>query len=409
MSEDSQWQSIRHSKRPLPDGRRWARIADICEVATGGTPDTGHPEYYGGEICWLKSGDIKGMRIFDVPNRLSALGLTNSNARIHPAGSVMLAMSGQDKTRGTSAILMVPSACSQSVAALLPSAEALPEIIHFALVHRYQEIRRITGDNERTGLNLRLIRTIEIPLPPMVEQQRIVPILTEQMKAVDQARAAAEVRLESARALPSAYLRAIFESLEAKRWERRLLAEVCGITARQVDPKLPEYAGLPHVSGENIESGMCRLTHLKSAAEDAMISGKYLFEPGDVLYSKLRPYLRKVLVADFRGVCSADMYPIRVRQEVLDPRFAAWMLVSDEFTRYADAESRRARMPKLNREQLFAWKAPLPPISDQRRLVSMVEDQLRAVGRAREAVKEEFATINALPAAFLRGAFSGEV
>jgi type I restriction enzyme S subunit len=142
------------------------------------------------------------------------------------------------------------------------------------------------------------------------------------------------------------------------RWAR--LGEICEITARQVDPKVPEFGALPHVNGENIEGGTCRLLYLRTAAEEGMTSGKYLFEPGDVLYSKLRPYLRKAVVVDFRGVCSADMYPIRVNRAVLDPHFAAWMLVTEEFTRYADGESRRARMPKLNREQLFAWQAPLP-------------------------------------------------
>jgi type I restriction enzyme S subunit len=135
---------------PLPTGWRWVKIGEIAEVSTGGTPDTSHPEYYGDKIRWLKSGDIKGTYIDEVPNRISQLGLDNSNARVHPAGSVMLAMSGQGKTRGTSAILRVPSACSQSVAAILPTEHALPEIIHYALVNRYEDLERLQGImNER--------------------------------------------------------------------------------------------------------------------------------------------------------------------------------------------------------------------------------------------------------------------
>ncbi|OGG49000.1 MAG: hypothetical protein A3F84_14280 [Candidatus Handelsmanbacteria bacterium RIFCSPLOWO2_12_FULL_64_10] len=248
-----------------------------------------------------------------------------------------------------------------------------------------------------------------IPLPPLSEQQRIAAILNEQMAAVERARAAAGARLEAAKALPAAYLRTVFNSPLAQKWPRMRLGEICEITARQVDPKVPEFGNLPHINGENIEGGMCRLTYLKTAAENGMVSSKYLFEPDDVLYSKLRPYLRKAVVADFRGVCSADMYPIRVNQQVLDPHFTAWMLVSDEFSKYADEESRRARMPKLNREQLFAWKIPMPSISEQRRLISMVSNRITLVRRTQRALEEELAAINALPAALLRRAFNGDL
>src|SRR5437763_15717758 len=174
--------------------------------------------------------------------------------------------------------------------------------------------------------------------------------------------------------LPVAYLRGVFESDEAGHWPRRLLGEISSIVAPIVDPRVPEFGALPHVNGENIEAQTGRLIYLNTAADEHMISGKYLFETGDVLYSKLRPYLRKVVVADFRGVCSADMYPIAVNRNILDPHFIAWMLLSDEFTNYADAESRRARMPKLNRDQLFAWKAPVPALDVQRQIATKLRE-----------------------------------
>jgi type I restriction enzyme S subunit len=259
------------------------------------------------------------------------------------------------------------------------------------------------------GLNREDAYSVEIPLPPLEEQKRIARILNEQMATLERARAAAEAQMEAAKALPAAYLRAIFNSPEAQRWVRKPLGKICQIVARQVDPKLPEYAALSHVSGENIEGGLCRLLHLNTAAQDAMTSGKYLFAAGDVLYSKLRPYLRKVVVVDFRGVCSADMYPIRVNRDVLDPHFTAWMLVSDEFTKYADEESRRARMPKLNRDQLFAWNAPIPPLREQQRIVARLSEQMAAAGKTRKALEEQLNAINALPAALLRRAFSGKL
>lgn len=190
-------------------------------------------------------------------------------------------------------------------------------------------------------------------------------------------------------------------------WRRVTLGDICAITAKQVDPRIAEFGALPHVNGKNIESGTSRILHLETASKAGLISGKYLFEAGDVLYSKLRPYLRKVVVAESRGVCSADMYPIRVDREMIDPRFLAWLLVSDEFTKYATEESARARMPKLNRQQLFAWETALPPIEEQRRILSVLGEQMAAVERARAAAEAQLEAAKALPAAFLREGFCG--
>ncbi len=183
------------------------------------------------------------------------------------------------------------------------------------------------------------------------------------------------------------------------------MGDICEITAKQVDPRIAEFAALPHVNGTSIESGTCRLLHMEAASNAELISGKYLFEPGDVLYSKLRPYLRKVVVAENRGVCSADMYPIRVTRETVDPRFLAWLLATDEFTRYAIEESARARMPKLNREQLFAWETALPPIGEQHRILAVLEGQMAAVERARAAAEGQLEAAKALPAACLKEKF----
>jgi type I restriction enzyme S subunit len=140
-----------------------------------------------------------------------------------------------------------------------------------------------------------------------------------------------------------------------------------------------------------------------------MTSGKYLFEAGVVLYSKLRPYLKKAAIADFRGLCSADMYPILPKPDELTLSFLLQIFLSEPFTTYAESESQRARMPKLNRDQLLAYSAPLPPLEDQRRIAGVLKEQMAAVEKARASAEAELNTINALPAALLRRAFNEEI
>ncbi len=248
---------------------------------------------------------------------------------------------------------------------------------------------------------------LEIPLPPLAEQERIARRLTEELAAVDQARAAAAERLAAVEALPAAYLRAVFEGSDSQNWQTVPVAEVCAVVEGQVDPREPEFAVLPHVNGENIQSGTGRILEVRTAAEDGLISGKYLFEAGMVLYSKLRPYLRKVAIAPCRGVCSADMYPLTFDSKRVDNKFAMWSLLALPFTRYAVRESERARMPKLNREQLFAWNMSLPPIAEQRRIAGELARRLGEAERLAATASAELAAIEALPAALLRRAFEG--
>ena len=248
-----------------------------------------------------------------------------------------------------------------------------------------------------------------LPFPPLPAQRRIAAQLKEQLAEVERTRTALQAQLDAAKALPAASLRAVFgEPYLHADWHDLpaiTLGQVCDIVARQVDPKVPAYSSLPHVNGENMESATRRLMNIRSAAEDGMTSGKYLFEAGDVLYSKLRPYLRKVAVVDFRGLCSADMYPLRPNKTRLDSDYLAWMLVSDSFTRYAVEESQRARMPKINRDELFAWSFRLPPITVQRTLASRLQAEITAATELRTALESKLATLDRLPSALLRQVF----
>ncbi len=167
------------------------------------------------------------------------------------------------------------------------------------------------------------------------------------------------------------------------------LGEVSWIEARIVDPTLAEFSSLPHVSAENILTLTGEMINVRTAFEDGMDSGKYQFDRGDVLYSKLRPYLRKATIVNFQGLCSADIYPIKTDQFRLAPAFLRALLVSDAFTEFANAASARSRMPKLNRKQLFAYEFKLPLIDTQNRIAAQLKAQLAEVEKASRVVETQ--------------------
>jgi type I restriction enzyme S subunit len=148
---------------------------------------------------------------------------------------------------------------------------------------------------------------------------------------------------------------------------------------------------------------------VSSAAEQGAISGKYFCPQGAVLYTKIRPALRKVALFEGECLCSADMYAIDPGPEI-NRHFLYFFLLTDAFSSYAELESLRVAMPKINRDALGAFPVPVPPLDEQRTIAEycMGEEMKHRtcfdqVARSIERLKEyRVALITAFVAGTLR-------
>lgn len=153
---------------------------DYFELKTGGTPSTKKPEYWNGTIPWLLSGEVNNKRITSTEKKITQLGYENSNATWIPRKSVLLALAGQGKTRGTAAITEIELTVNQSIAAIIPKTDKiLPDFLFYKLDSMYEFLRNYSGGSNRGGLSLRSIRDISIDIPSIHEQQQITSILTQ--------------------------------------------------------------------------------------------------------------------------------------------------------------------------------------------------------------------------------------
>ena len=163
-------------------------IGAICSLKTGGTPKSTKKEYYeNGTIPWLVSGDIHTQEIFDCDGRITKEGLDSSSAKLLPIHSVLIALNGQGKTRGTVAILRFEASCNQSLVSILPNDKEvlLVEYLFVCLSGMYKTIRNLTGDNQRSGLNMPIIKEIKIPIAPISVQKEIVQKIEEERKIIE--------------------------------------------------------------------------------------------------------------------------------------------------------------------------------------------------------------------------------
>lgn len=155
-------------------------------------------------------------------------------------------------------------------------------------------------------------------------------------------------------------------------WDVARLLDYVALPSGQLDPKVEPYRNWVLIAPDHIESRTGRLIITETAAQQNAISGKYAFQNGDVLYSKIRPYLRKAVLAKGTGLCSADMYPLRPTKRLI-PRYLMALVLGENFSRFATSVSERSGFPKINREELGEYITALPQPEEQQQICEILE------------------------------------
>jgi type I restriction enzyme S subunit len=289
----------------------------------------------------------------------------------------------------------------------------LARYLHFLWLHGYFEKIRRQHVNQ-ASISLERLRDVEVPLPPLPEQRAIARAL----RAVQQAKEARRREAALERERKAALMEHLFThgtrgeptketdigEMPAS-WQVIIFNEVVQIQQGQVDPKKEPYSEMIHVGPDNIEQGTGRLLSCKTAKELQLISGKYLFTETAVLYSKIRPHLRKATLPTFSGLCSADMYPCRPRSNRLVREFLFYFLLSERFTANAVACQARTGIPKINRTQLGSILLPLPDPSEQ----SIIARCLQSCDSKIECLEREALFLDELFRALLEELMTGRL
>lgn len=253
----------------------------------------------------------------------------------------------------------------------------------------------------------------EIPLAPLEEQKRIVEVIEKQFAKLDESRDLIQKSLDSFNDRKSAILHKAFTGELTKKWrkskdkiynfQRKKFSEVAKIKSNLVDPA--DYLNMPHIAPDCIEKFTGKLMGYKSIKEDGVFSPKHRCYKNQIIYSKIRPNLSKLIISEFDCLCSADMYPIEANGNV---KYLYYAMLSTEFLEQASSAGSRSVLPKINQKELSGLSINIPDLEEQEEVVRILDSIFEKEDKSKELI-DLLDKIDVIKKAILSRAFRGEL
>ncbi|QII81047.1 restriction endonuclease subunit S [Jeotgalibaca arthritidis] len=346
-------------------------MGEVAEIVGGGTPSTGISEYWGGDIDWYSPAEI-GNQIYvtESQKKITEFGLQKSSAKILPVGTVLFTSRAGI---GNTAILAKQGSTNQGFQSILPRENILDSYFIFSRTNELKKYGEVTGAGSTfVEVSGKQMAQMPIRIPSFDEQRKIGTFF----KQLDDTITLHQRKLEQLELLKRALLQKLFpktgETVPELRfrgfnesWEQSKWIDTVDMSTNMVNPKTGEYDNLPHIGPGNIESFSGRLLdNVKSVKEDNLISGKFKFYSGDIIYGKINPQLAKYVHIDFEGLASADAYILNSKKGMVQ-EFLYTILQTKNFYNYSVSVSMRTGMPKINRDELNQYNFLSPSKSEE--------------------------------------------
>lgn len=396
----------------VPANWCWTYVKYVSEVVTGGTPSKKHTEYYSGNFPFFKPADLDAERyVYDASEYLSEEGKKVS--RIIPKYSTAVCCIG---SIGKSGYLEVEGTTNQQINSAIPKFNSL--YLYYFIKSEYfiEQLWRKASATTISIVNKSKMEDCVFPLPPLTEQQRIVERIESLFAKLDEAKEKLQNVLDGFETRKAAILHKAFTGeLTAKwrkqhgismdSWEEKKLGKIVKNIKDKYEPTLNnkkciKYIGLEHIEKNNGIIGF--------GSSDDVKSLKTIFELGDILYGKLRPYLNKHDIAKFSGICSTDILVYRA-EDFNTAKFINYFMNTEKFIFYTVSNSKGINLPRISEKEVSGILVNVPTLSEQSEIVRIIDGLFAKEQQAKELAENVLAKIDLIKKAILARAFRGEL
>ena len=362
------------------------RLGDVCETTSGGTPLKSKSEYYeGGTIPWLKSGEVAQGRVYHTEEKITALGLKESSAKLFPVDTVLVAMYGA--TAGEVGLLKIAATTNQAVCGVLPNERFVPEFLFYALRSLKEDMKLRAGGGAQPNISQQIVRDLEIPLPPLEEQRRIVAEIEGYQQVIDGARqilAGSEIRISVEPDWPTVTFEELCERLQYG----------LSVPLNEENRGVKTFRMAELIRGRAYDNGS-----MKCADIDAKEAGKYRLSKGDLLFNRTNSFehVGRTGIFSLDGDYVFASYLIRliIKRDLAEPEFVnAYMNTRVFQTGVKTLASRAVGQSNISASSLAGYQIPLPPLSEQRRIVAELDAEAAQIESVRALIPRTEAKIH---------------
>lgn len=353
-----------------------ARLGDICDILNGFAFRS--EQYTDSGIRIIRIANVQKGYIEDSAPVFYPTESKEAQKYMLSSGDLLMSLTGNVGRVALIGENFLPAALNQRVACLRIKNETVlnKNFLFNFLNSDYFEGMCIASSKgvAQKNMSTEWLKEYEIPLFPVEKQLEIASIL-DKLATLVSFRKQQLAKLDE---LVKAKFVEMFGDLKRNSmdWSVYTFNDFASIDTTMIHD-FTEYGEYPHIGIDSIEKDTGNLSGYRTVKEDGVISGKYLFTPEHIIYSKIRPNLNKVALPDFAGVCSADAYPILPKKEKCNRVFLAYTLRNPVFLDYILAFSNRTNLPKVNKQQVEGFCCPIPDIELQEKFSSFFGEVAR--------------------------------
>lgn len=348
------------------------KVENVCQVISGGTPSRIIPEYFGGDILWLTPTEIPKEKISfinDSQEKITELGLKKSSAKVLPVGTVMLTSRA---TIGLIGIAGKSLTTNQGFANFICDSKKISNrFLAYWLYSKIDLIKSLSAGTTFKEISKTTLRNLEIFVPSLPEQTQIAELFQSIETAIEQAEQQENNLLKLKKTLSNGLLNkeAAFGNLLNKK--NCTLTNFGGIADCDVQHDKEKKDISRFIGLENIETENLKITTWGNISDGTTFTKR--FSKGDVLFGKRRAYLKKVAVADFDGICSADILVLKAKEKKMLKELLPFYVSAEAFINHAVSTSAGSLSPRTKWKDLSLLEISIPDLKTQEKILEVFQ------------------------------------
>ena len=405
----------------LPKHWKVKKLGEVCFTTSGGTPNRGNKSFYEGNIPWVKSGELNKGLITKTEENISEEAIKKLSAKVFPKGTLLIALYGA--TIGKLAFLGVDAATNQAVCGIYKSENIDSDYLYYYLFSKKPSLVKQGIGGAQPNISQGILKNLELPLPPLAEQQAIVLKIEELLSDLENGKQQLQIAQQQLKIYRQSLLKWAFEGKLTNKnikddelpngWKLVTLGNVCYNVEYGSATKSKETGNVPVLRMGNIQKGIFDWSDLVFTDDDIEIK-KYLLKKNDVLFNRTNSAEWVGKTAIYKGERPAIFagYLIRINriESLLNADFLTYYLNTHAAKQYGNSvRSFGVNQSNINGTKLKTYPIPLPPLTEQQLIVDELESKFTVCDKIEESISQSLLQAESLRQSILKKAFEGKL